>query len=287
MVVIVTGARSGLGLEIAVAAAARGHVVYAGLRDPATAAELTARARGDLRPIPLDVTDPAQRDAAVAKILADHGRIDALVNNAGVALGGMLEEIHEDELRRVLDVNVMAVWAMTRAVLPAMRAQRAGRVINVSSVSGRMAIPGLGAYATSKFALEGMSEALRHELRPWGVDVVLLEPGAYQTDIWTRNRTVSRSAAVSDSPYEPYQSAVDAFVRDYSGRSARPPAEVGTYVVDLIEARSRPRLRHPLGPGARLRELVVRLAPFAVVERIVDVAVERGRRMIPGTPVAP
>ena len=287
MVVVVTGARSGIGREICVAAAARGHVVYAGLRDPSTGGELLSRATGDVRPLPLDVTDAAQRDAAIARIVAEEGRIDALVNNAGVALGGVLEEVDEDELRRVLDVNVVATWAMTRAVLPVMRARRAGRIVNVSSASGRMAIPCLGVYATSKFALEGMSEAMRHELRPWGVDVVLVEPGAYATDIWTRNRTLSRSASRTDSPYGAYRAAVDAFVSDYSTRNMRPPAEVGAYIVDLLEARGRPRLRHPIGPGARMRELAVRLLPFGLIERVVDRAVSRGARLLPPTTEPP
>ena len=265
MVTLVTGCRSGFGLGIAVEAARRGHTVYAGLRDLATKDELVARSTGlDVRPVQLDVTDKDQREAAVARILDEHGRIDGLVNNAGVVLGGFLELLTEEELRKVFDVNVFGVWAMTCAVLPAMRTQRAGKLIMLSSVSGIMALPGLGAYASSKFALEGMSESWRHELRPFDIDVYLVEPGPYRTDIWGRNRTLADTDA-DGGPYGEISARVEERLMAMVQQSMREPDEVITRIMTLLEG-PRTRLRHPMGPGAVERKLA-KLLPFSVTER--------------------
>ena len=271
-IVLVTGCRSGFGLHIARDAARAGHTVYAGLRDPNTADALLAETRGlDVTPIALDVTDAAQREAAVARVLAERGRLDALINNAGVALGGPLEMVEEDELRRVFEVNVFGLWALTRACLPAMRANARGRIINISSMSGRHALPLLGAYASSKFALEGMSEAWRHELRPLGVDVVLVEPGAYRTDIFGRNRTLARRAG--DEPaYLPLIERIDALFAKTVDRTARDPREVSRLVVKLLTARS-PALRYALGPGTTLRNVALRVLPGRAVEGVMRMVV--------------
>lgn len=269
-VVLVTGCRSGFGLLTAVEAARRGHVVYAGLRDLDTAGELKAAAAGlPVHPLQLDVVDAAQREAAVARILDEQGRIDGLVNNAGIALGGFLEQVEEDELRRVFEVNVVGTWALTKAVLPAMRAQRSGAIVMVSSMSGRMAFPCLGTYASSKFAMEGMSEAWRHELAPFGIRVALVEPGAYATDIWGRNRTICRRARDPESPYAAWVDHVDArFDREVKKR-VRPADEVAHKICDLL-VDPKPALRHPMGSDAKLRTALVRYAPFALVEGILQ-----------------
>lgn len=268
-VVLITGCRSGFGLVAALEAARRGHVVYAGLRDLATADALREQTQG-LRviPIQLDVTAPEQRKAAVAQILAEQGRISALVNNAGVALGGFLEQIEEDEIRHVFDVNVFGAWGMTKEVLPAMRAQSGGTVVMVSSMSGRMALPCLGAYAGSKFALEGMSEAWRHELAAFGIDVVLIEPGPYATDIFGRNRSEARQARDPSSPYARWVTHMDALVKRQVERKQGDPSEVAVRICDVIE-RERPAFRHPMGPGSLVRTLALRFAPFSALEYAV------------------
>jgi len=276
-IVLVTGCRSGFGLHIARDAAAAGHTVYAGLRDPETGADLAAETRGlDVTALPLDVTDPAQREAAVARVLDEHGRIDALVNNAGVALGGPLEMVDEDELRRVFEINVFSLWALTRACLPAMRAAGSGRVINISSMSGRQALPLLGVYASTKFALEGMSEAWRHELRPLGVDVVLVEPGAYKTDIFGRNRAVARRAR-DEAAYIPLIDRIETLFTRSVDRSARDPREVSQLVTRLLTAR-RPKLRYALGPGTAIRSAALRLLPGRAIEAVVGRAIRPRRR---------
>ncbi|MFK7929704.1 MAG: SDR family NAD(P)-dependent oxidoreductase [Myxococcota bacterium] len=268
MVVLVTGCRSGFGLGIAEDLGHRGHTVYAGLRDLSTAGELIARTSAyDVHPVQLDVTLADERQAVVAQILDEQGSIDALVNNAGVALGGFLEQVDEDELRRVLDVNVVGAWALTKLVLPSFRERRAGKIVMVSSVSGIMALPGLGVYATSKFALEGMTEAWRHELAHFGIDIYLVEPGAYRTDIWARNRAVCRKARDPDSPWAALSQTVDQNFQAAVDRDLRDPKEVVDKITALLEGQ-RQGLRHALGPGTRLRR-ALKIAPFWVVERAV------------------
>jgi len=262
MVVLVTGARSGFGKLASVELARRGHTVYAGLRDPDTAGPLMEAASGlDVRPLGLDVTVPAQREAAVARILDEHGAVDGLVNNAGIAIGGFLEQVSDEELRRLFDVNVFGVHALTRRVLPSMRARRSGAVVMVSSMSGRTAMPGLGAYASSKFALEGMSEAWRHELRPFGIRVVLIEPGPYQTDIFGRNRHEVDDDP--DGPYHPFAARMRVKVAE-AVDGAGDPQDVAVAIAEAVEGR-RKRLRYPMGPNNRTRRLA-QLLPFGVTE---------------------
>jgi NAD(P)-dependent dehydrogenase (short-subunit alcohol dehydrogenase family) len=272
MVVLVTGCGSGFGRLTALELARQGHRVYAGVRNPAGASALAeegaavARGGGSLTVVPLDVTDAAQREAAVARILDEAGCIDALVNNAGVALGGFLESVDEDEFRAVLDTNVLGAWAMTCAVLPAMRVRRKGRILMVSSMSGRIGLPGVGVYAASKWALEGMSESWRHELALFGIQVVLVEPAQFKTDIFERNRRVSRRAVAPGAPWTPYAEHLDRVVSGMVSRSAGDPQRVADLIATLL-THPRPRLRYPIGPNARLRELLGRYVPFAVTER--------------------
>lgn len=269
MIVLVTGCRSGFGLLIAVSCAKAGHTVYAGLRDLSTQAALMKASAGlDVRPIQLDVTDRAQQDEAVRVILEAHGRIDALVNNAGIAVGGFLEQLEEDEIRRMFDVNVFSAWALTKRCLPSMRAQRSGIVIQISSMAGRQALPALGAYASSKFALEGLTEGLRHELRPFGVRVVSVEPGPYKTDIFGRNRRLARATDRDEGPYIAYQRRVEAMFEKMEPRMGD-PQEVADLVVGLLDD-PHPRLRYPLGPGVAPRLWARRLLPFEGVEKILE-----------------
>lgn len=267
-VALVTGCRSGFGLLSAVALARRGFTVYAGLRDLGTAGELVAAGAGlPLTPVQLDVVDADQRAEAVSRILARHGRIDALVNNAGIAIGGFHELLSEEDLRGVMEVNLFAVWALTNLVLPGMRARGGGTIINVSSMSGRMAMPGLGAYSASKFALEGLSEALRHELRPFGIRVALVEPGPFKTDIFGRNLRVAAATGDAAPAYAARAAHVEALALRFAARGGD-PQEVATLIADLCEAPDC-ALRHPIGPGTGLRLLLTRILPFGLWERVL------------------
>ncbi|MCO4747597.1 MAG: SDR family NAD(P)-dependent oxidoreductase [Proteobacteria bacterium] len=268
MIVLITGCRSGFGLHAAVEVARRGHTVYAGLRDLSTADALRTATEGlDVRPVQLDVTKPEERDSVVAEILAEHGRIDGLVNNAGIAIGGFVEEIEEDELRRVMEVNFFAIWALTSACLPAMRAQESGAIVNISSRSGVYALPVLGAYAASKWALEAMSESLRHEVRPFGIRVTLIEPGPYKTDIFDRPYAMGRNVGGPNSPYAQFMDKLNETVNQ-SKASAHDPRDVARKIADLLEAPA-PALRHPMGPGVVPSLLARRFLPFGLLERLI------------------
>ena len=276
MVVLVTGARSGIGRLVALEAARRGHSVIASVRDLSTAGDLIAETEHlPVQVVALDVTNAEQRQRAVNNIISEHGRIDVLVNNAGLALGGLMELVNEEELRKQFEINVFAVWALTRAVLPHMRKQRSGTVLMVSSMSGRMAMPGLGAYASSKFALEGMSEAWRHELRGLGIRVVLVEPGPFKTDIWKRNEWIAAGMSEPGPDYAALAQRLrgDLFAKAAAG--AEDPQIVAVVCCDAME-HTRPHLRYPVGRGTRGRELTRRFVPFRIVEWAVNRAL-RGK----------
>lgn len=265
MILLITGCRSGFGLLASVEAARRGHTVYAGLRSLDTADRLREAAGGlPVHPLQLDVTDPAQREAALARVLDEQGRLDGLVNNAGIALGGFLEQLDDDELRRQLDVNFFSVVALTRAALPALRASR-GAIVSVSSMSGRMAMPSLGAYAASKFALEAAMEAWRHELRPFGVRVSLVEPGPYKTDIFERNRLVGRHVRDPDSLYAPLVASVEAAFDRNAEAAMGDPLDVARKIVALLEHPA-PPLRCPMGRISNLRIAARALLPWSLYE---------------------
>lgn len=275
MIVLVTGARSGFGLLAAVSAARAGHTVYAGLRDVSTGDDL-ARAAGDLpvHPVQLDVTVAAERQAVVDRILAEHGRIDALVNNAGIAMAGPLEEVGEEDWRRTFEVNVFGLWELTRRVLPSMRAQKSGCVVNVSSMAGRMATPCLGVYAASKHAVSGLTEALRHEVRPFGVRVALVEPGPYQTDIFGRNKRIAEGVGASDSPYAPLVASLERLANK-AIETAGDPQDVADVIVRIL-ADPDPAYRHVMGPSTSVRRLARWALPDAAYEFVVRRTIERG-----------
>src|SRR5438067_315096 len=198
-VAIVTGCSSGFGLLIVIELAKSGYHVVATMRELTRNQRLLQVAKDagvekliDIRR--LDVTECDQVFTTVPNIIRDYGRVDVLVNNAGYALAGFAEDIQLDELHAQLETNFFGQVAMTKAVLPAMRAQRSGHIIMISSISGLASHPVTSSYSASKFALEGWSEALRIELHSLGIRVVLVEPGAYDTDIWGRNVTLGKTA---------------------------------------------------------------------------------------------
>lgn len=175
----ITGASRGLGLEIARAALERGDQVAATSRDPRT---IPLPDQEVLAKLALDVTDHAQVEQAVEAATAAFGRVDVLVNNAGYGLFGAVEEVSDTEVRTLFDTNVFGLLAVTRAVVRGMRERRSGRVVNIGSIGGFTTQAGSGAYAATKFAVEGVSEALRAELEPLGIAVTVVEPGAFRTD---------------------------------------------------------------------------------------------------------
>lgn len=272
MVVLITGCRSGFGLLTAVSAAQAGHTVYAGLRDLTTADDLIERSQGlDVIPVQLDVTDPEQREAVVARIEAEHGALGGLINNAGIALGGPLEEVSEAELRHLIEVNVMAPFLLTQRALPKMRERESGVVLMVSSMAGRIAMPGVGAYSTTKFALSGMTEAWRSELRPFGIRVVLVEPGPYKTDIFGRNRRIAGGTLSRHSPYYEAFARLEGKARRWAdlGGDAQ---DVADRMVELLLDPA-PPWRVPMGPTVLARRVLRTALPDwaweALIRRVI------------------
>ncbi|MDF0530868.1 SDR family NAD(P)-dependent oxidoreductase [Tsukamurella sp. 8F] len=233
----VTGAGSGFGREIAEAAAARGDAVFATARDGASVAAFTHGCR-------LDVTDPEQVRQAVDAAMTEFGRIDVVVNNAGHGLLGAVEEVSDADLRGLLDVNLLGAWRVTRAVLPHLRRQGTGHIVQLSSVGGVVGNPGHAAYATTKFALEGMSEALAGEVAGWGVRVTVVEPGPFRTDFAGRSIAAAEPlAAYADSPAGELRRRFPL----QHGRQPNDPVRAAAAILAVVDHPD-PPLRLPLGP---------------------------------------
>ena len=271
-IAVVTGSSSGIGLVTSVELALNGYGVVATMRDLARSGRLEDAARKagvrdrlDLRRV--DITETDSLPEAVNGIVRDHGRIDVLVNNAGFSSAGFAEDTSLAELRHQMETNFFGNVAMTKAVLPIIRRQHAGHIIQISSVGGRASAPMLGSYNASKFALEGWSEALRIELHSLGIRVVLVEPGDYDTDIWERNVVISRQASDPNSPNRERSRRFAEFVKSRAGKR-RDPREVARLIVQIANHPD-PRLRYLIGPDARMHLLFRALAPWRRYERIL------------------
>ena len=200
-IILITGTNSGFGWLAAKSCAALGHKVYATMRDTKGRNAAKAAALGqqeNIVVVEIDVTNGRSVSEAVTTLLKKEGRIDVVVNNAGVYATGIAETFTDDELAQVMDVNVRGPWRVIKAVLPTMRRQREGLIINVSSVAGRFSFPFQMAYNTAKFALEGLTEGLHYEVRPLGVDVVIIQPGAFPTEVWGKVFHGSDAAVITE-----------------------------------------------------------------------------------------
>lgn len=200
-IILITGTNSGFGWLAAHSCAALGHKVYATMRDTQARNAAKAAALGqqeNIEVVDVDVTNGRSVSDAVTTLLKREGRIDVVVNNAGVYATGIAETFTDDELARVMDVNVRGPWRIIKAVLPTMRRQREGLIINISSVAGRFSFPFQMAYNTAKFALEGLTEGLHYEVRPLGVDVVMIQPGAFPTEVWGKIVNGSDTAVIAE-----------------------------------------------------------------------------------------
>jgi NAD(P)-dependent dehydrogenase (short-subunit alcohol dehydrogenase family) len=272
MTYLVTGASSGIGRAVAVRLAERGHDVIAGVR---RAADAPAHSR--IRPVTLDVTDAAQL-AAVAK---DAGQLSGLINNAGVTFAGPVEHLPLDRLREQLEVNVVGLVAATQAFLPAIRAGR-GRVVMIGSTGGRVATPFLGAYSASKFAVEAISDALRQELAPWGVPVIIIEPGSFksQNRASTEIALQADRASMSKDAERRYGQALDAFIQ-FSRKieaGAGDPDRVAAMVERALTTR-RPRARYLVGTDARIAVALSRFLPTRTMDAQLSRTIGLPRRM--------
>lgn len=273
--ILVTGCSSGIGRAAALALAERGHRVFASARNRNDLAELERR--DNLATVALDVTDPATIAAAVDAVLSRAGRIDVLVNNAGYGQYGAVEEVTTDEWRAQFEVNLFGSIAVTQAVLPAMRKQRRGTIVNVSSVAGKIAIPFAAPYCASKHALEAVSDALRVELAPFGIHVVLVEPGPIETRFGDRARSSVAPLLSRPGPYREIYALAERAMDVEFQRGKLPAGAVARVIVDAIES-ARPRPRYPVGQMARALIALRRVLP----DRWLDGQMRRTLRMPPG-----
>jgi NAD(P)-dependent dehydrogenase (short-subunit alcohol dehydrogenase family) len=276
--ILVTGASTGIGRASSLALLDAGFRVIACVRNQRAAETLRARLQGAhvdrFSTLELDVTNPGQIAAgvvAVGRIVGERG-LWGLFNNAGVAVGGPLECVPIAEIRQQLEVNVVGQVAVTQAFLPLLRKAR-GRILTTGSIAGFSTIPGLGPYSMSKHAVEAMSDALRRELRPFGIEVSLLEPGSIATDIWGKASTSVNQAreAPTAGLVELYGGLIDS-LRDITSRAARDASPVEVVTRDVVHAftAARPRTRYCKGSGSGARKVLRRLP-----DRWMDAAVAR------------
>jgi NAD(P)-dependent dehydrogenase (short-subunit alcohol dehydrogenase family) len=269
-IALITGSSSGFGLLTSIELAKAGFRVVAtmrdlGRRDRLDQAATAAGLAGQLDIRALDVTNFHALPAAVDAVVRDHGRLDVLVNNAGFAVAGFAEDIKLEELRYQFETNFFGAVAMTRAALPTMRRQHAGHIIMVSSIAGLHGSITVSSYSASKHALEGWSESLRMEVNALGIKVVLVEPGAYLTDIWTRGAVMGEKATQETSPN--IQRSLR--MRDrIQALPKRDPIAVARLIASIAQDPD-PKLRYLVGPDAKIQLAMKRILPWKWYEKVI------------------
>ncbi|TCC50540.1 oxidoreductase [Kribbella pittospori] len=272
-IALVTGASSGIGEATARKLHALGYVVYGAAR---RVDRMESLAADGIRTIAMDVTDDASLRAGVDRILAESGRIDVLVNNAGYGSYGAVEEVPLDEARYQFEVNVFGAARLIQLVLPGMRAQRSGTIVNISSMGGRIYTPLGGWYHGTKFALEALSDCLRLEVKPFGIDVVVIEPGSIRTE-WGDIAAGNLRKISGDGPYAKQAEAMAASMdTDANARRTSPPTVIADAIGKAVTAR-RPRTRYTAGFAAKplitLRRILPDRAFDAVISRLTGTTV--------------
>jgi NAD(P)-dependent dehydrogenase (short-subunit alcohol dehydrogenase family) len=278
-VVLITGCSSGFGLLTAARLAQRGHRVFATMRDPdkkGPLLEKVAKRAAAVEVLPLNVTDVESVENAVYQVQEKTGRIDVLINNAGYAMGGAFEDLTQEEIRAQLETNFFGVQNLVRETLPLMRAQGSGTIINISSVAGLYALPGLGAYNASKWALEGFSESLYYEVKPFGIRICLIEPGSYRTKIFFENRRVAARASDPSSPYFSFTEKLKTIVDETVAQDRKDPEEIAALVERLINS-SNPPFRNIPDMRSRILFTLRRFLPWPVFSGMVYRAIRSCR----------
>ncbi len=242
----ITGSSTGFGRSLTEELLKKGDIVVATARKPEQLADLVAKYPDRAKAIRLDVTKPQEISEAVEAAIAAFGRIDVLVNNAGYGTMGAIEEVSDEVLRRQYETNVFGALAVTRAVLPQMRQQRSGYILNLSSVGGMVSFPGAGIYCSTKFALEGISEALAKEVASLGIKVIIVEPGAFRTDFNGRS-LVMDEPKIAD--YEEVLSDFRTWIQDMDGKQPGDPIKAAEAMIQAVES-DNPPLRLTLGADA-------------------------------------
>lgn len=274
-IILITGTSSGIGLISACRLAKRGHTVYATMRDVTKQDKLLEEAKRQETSVivrSLDVTKEDTIQAVAEEIKSSHGYLDVLINNAGYGIGGPFELLADAEIREIMETNFFGAQRMIRLALPLLRLRQGARIINLSSVAGLAGIPVLGAYSSSKFALEGFSEALRHELKQFGVFVSLIEPGSFKTDIWRGNRKLAAKYHEPDSLYKSY---AERMLRSQEDRYflMGDPERIGRLIERVVHA-TRPRMRYRIGWDANLVWGLRQLLPFELYSWCLNLLID-------------
>lgn len=273
MAIVVTGASTGIGAACALDCASRGMTVFACVRDLRAGEALAAKGGSSLIPLMLDVTDETSitRSLEVVQRIVGEAGLGGLVNNAGIAIAGPLEVIPLSQLRKQLEINVIGQIAVTQAFLPLLRRGR-GRIVNMGSIAGRGTIPLLGPYSASKYALEALTDALRMELQPWGIQVSIIEPGAIATPIWEKSGKAAEDLETSISEeskalYGELVMRIREAVAQSAERAISPDAVVRA--VHHALTAPRPRTRYLVGADANLRAWMVKWLPDRLQDRLL------------------
>lgn len=275
-VVLITGCSTGIGKATAVRLASDGMTVYATARRLSDLAELAALGCQTLE---LDVNSEASMAAAVEQVLRDQDRIDALVNNAGYSLSGAIEDLPLEKIRQQFDTNVFGLIQMCQLVLPAMREQGRGRIVNIGSMGGRLTFPGGGAYHATKYAVEAISDALRFEVKDFGVDVVLVEPGLIRTDFAKAVATNMASDSRTGGVYDEFNEQVlEMTERTYEnpllGRLGGDPEVVADVIAKALSVK-RPRARYAVTPSATLMIAQRKFTPDRLWDKMLTLQLDR------------
>lgn len=275
-IVLITGCSSGFGLMTAARLSASGFKVYASMRDvgqkSALLSEVNKRGGAAVTVLPLDVTDLQSITEALQHISEDSGCIDILVNNAGYGIGGAFEDLSDQEMRQQFETNFFGVLNVTRQAIPLMRQRAGAKIINLSSVSGFSGAPCFSAYVASKWALEGFSECLRYELKLFDIDVCLIQPGTYKTEIFYKNRKYAEKFHNSDSPYYDLSQELNKRVDEQLEQSKADPEQVAELIEKVIRSKS-PGFRNRPDMQTRIMWRLRKVLPFRLYSWIIQQAV--------------
>ncbi len=270
-VILITGCSSGFGLRTALRLAKSGHCVVATMRDLSRSGTLLDEIKNANKEIDLfqmDVTNKKSIKEVVRLVASKHGYIDVLINNAGYGIGGFFEDLTDEEIRAQMETNFFGVQNVTREVIPCMRQRRSGKIINISSIAGLSASPSFGAYNASKWALEGFSESLYHEMKIWGIAVALIEPGTYKTKIFYENARYAKNFTNPDSPYYPISQFLEKKVKNYVDGCDKNLEDVPKLVEKLINSKN-PPFRNIPDLETKILYRLRRMLPFNLYSNLI------------------
>jgi NAD(P)-dependent dehydrogenase (short-subunit alcohol dehydrogenase family) len=259
--VLITGTSTGIGQSVALDLCQKGFQVFAGVRKMEDAKGLVESGSGSITPLLLDVTDQNSMQAAIEQVSkATGGKLYCLINNAGVAPSGPLEMTPISDIRNAMDVNVIGPFAMTKAAIPLLRNNNGGRIINISSISGLIALPALSCYAATKHALEAITDSLRVELSPFNIHVVAIEPGNIQTPIWEKGAAnISRQLEATDKTVQALYAPLLNFFQRQQQKPTGIPVENLTRVIAQAVTSTKPKNRYLVGSDAKLLKMIGKL----------------------------